>query len=403
MRLGGLSITRKVQLIAGLMLVGLVPTVVAAVHLERTSHAAKRDALDHSLAQTASSQQAQLSTYFAEARTLILFGAQNNVWADFYGLPGSRARKIRRGGVVLDRLNDGLAYYEKLYAGAISEVCFIDQGGAENARVVHGVRATPPDLSPDESKNPFFAPTFALRPGDVYQGSPYVSPDTHQWVIGNATQLVAGGRTRALLHFEVSIESFRRQAARLAGRRHVLVVDGRTGEVVLDSSKPQRQGAKLGSPSDRRFAAVVDGSARSGAATVDGERVAYQRIARTAHNVNDWWVVVASPDVAGGVSGLDREPLFLLLAALLPIVGALLLVLLVRRVIARIRALTEASDRVAAGDLTVHLDGLGDDEVGRLAAAFNRMVDRLAEMVGRIGDAGDAVSARSQEVAVSSA
>jgi hypothetical protein len=126
MRLHGLSIARKVQLLAALVLVGLVPTIVAAFYLERSSRESKQEALDHSLAQTAAAQEAQLSTYFAEARTLILFGAQDDAWADFYALPGSREQKVRRGGEVVDDVNEGLAYFEHLYSGAISEVCFID-------------------------------------------------------------------------------------------------------------------------------------------------------------------------------------------------------------------------------------------------------------------------------------
>jgi hypothetical protein len=48
------------------------------------------------------------------------------------------------------------------------EACFIDAGGAENARAVRGERATFADLSPDESTNPFFAPSFALKSGEVH-------------------------------------------------------------------------------------------------------------------------------------------------------------------------------------------------------------------------------------------
>ena len=40
------------------------------------------------------------------------------------------------------------------------------------------------ELSLNEAKNPFFAPTLALGPGQVYQAPPYVSPDTGHWVIG---------------------------------------------------------------------------------------------------------------------------------------------------------------------------------------------------------------------------
>ena len=74
-------------------------------------------------------------------------------------------------------------------------------------------RAPVSDLSPDEASNPFFGPTFALRPGQVFQSKPYVSPDTHDWVIGNATPIPLGAQRRsvAIVHYELSVESFRRE------------------------------------------------------------------------------------------------------------------------------------------------------------------------------------------------
>jgi hypothetical protein len=93
-------------------------------------------------------------------------------------------------------VNQALAYLEELFPGSIGEACFIDRAGAENARVVRGARALPKDLMPEESMNPFFAPTFALRPGQVYQARPYESPDTGEWVISNSTLLPTGDGSR---------------------------------------------------------------------------------------------------------------------------------------------------------------------------------------------------------------
>ena len=50
-----------------------------------------------------------------------------------------------------------LTYLETLYPGQIGEVCFIDESGVENARVVRGDRALPADLS-DESKTASSSP-----------------------------------------------------------------------------------------------------------------------------------------------------------------------------------------------------------------------------------------------------
>jgi hypothetical protein len=179
-----------------------------------SAHSHAKAALGGALANTASAQAQLFEDYFSRARSIDLLTANNPAFGDFYALPGSRAAKIRAGGPVLDKTNQALGYLEELFPDSIGEACFIDQAGLENARMVRGVRATLKDLSPDESGNPFFAPTFALRQGEVYQARPYESPDTREWVISNSTLLPSrDGSKRAIVHFEVTIESFRKVAA----------------------------------------------------------------------------------------------------------------------------------------------------------------------------------------------
>ena len=63
----------------------------------------------------------------------ILLSAQNPAFREFYEARGTREAKIAAGGPMIDDIVAALAYLEALYPGeALSEVCFIDQGGAEN-------------------------------------------------------------------------------------------------------------------------------------------------------------------------------------------------------------------------------------------------------------------------------
>ncbi|HJU01009.1 MAG TPA: hypothetical protein VJ966_07350, partial [Actinomycetes bacterium] len=226
-------------------------------------------ALDGALANTAAAQAQVLEDYFSRARSIDLLTANNPAFQDFYALPGSRAGKVRRGGPVLDKANAALGYLEELFPDSIGEACFIDRKGPENARMVRGERATLKELSPDESAASFFGPTFALRQGEVYQARPYVSPDTKEWVISNSTLIpTADGSKRAIVHFEVTIESFRKVAASLGNRFDIVVVDARTGQVVIDSHRPQQVGAPLGSPADDRFQPVTQARAPSGSSSV---------------------------------------------------------------------------------------------------------------------------------------
>jgi hypothetical protein len=246
---------RRLSLSVLLVAICLLPVGIGS---GTSAHSHAVAALDGALANTASAQAQVLEDYFERARSIDLLTANNPAFQDFYELPGSRAAKVRRGGPVLNKTNRALGYLEELFPDSIGEACFIDRNGPENARLVRGVRATLKDLSPDESGAAFFAPTFALRHGQVYQARPYVSPDTKEWVISNSTLMpTPDGSKSAIVHFEVTIESFRKVAASLTSRFDIVVVDARTGQVVVDSRQPQRIGATLGNPDDRRFQPVT--------------------------------------------------------------------------------------------------------------------------------------------------
>src|SRR3954463_12792931 len=249
-----------------LMALCLLPAGMGAAMGQRSQASA---ALDAGLAHAAKEQADVLSDYFARSRSLTLLAAHNPAFAHFYELPGDRLTRIRKNAELMNEIDGGLGYLETLFPGSIGEACFIDRSGAEVARTVRGKRAGLSDLSPDESKNPFFTPTFALPIGSVYQARPYVSPDTKEWVISNSTPLETGdGAKPAILHFEVTVESFRAAAAK-TGQYDVNVVDRRTGQIVLDSHQPQAVGAPLGRPGDNRFAGMTGVATSSGQLVMD--------------------------------------------------------------------------------------------------------------------------------------
>ena len=250
---------------------------------------------DQRLSATAGDEASRLEAYFERSRSVILLTAHNPAFRAFYADAGQRVDKVRTRTRSIRESEDGLAYLERLYSGSIGEACFIDRTGPENARFTDGVRAPFADLSPDESKAPFFAPTFALRPGQVYQAKPYISPDTKTWVISNSTPLPGTGITaRAMVHFEVSLASFQQTAAAIAHGADVSVVDSETGAVVIDSDTPQKLGAPLGQPRDKRFTRLSRLDLPRGATTIAEHRTAFRPLSGTAHNANRWTVVVTT-------------------------------------------------------------------------------------------------------------
>jgi hypothetical protein len=191
-----------------------VVLLLASVALGSNQRAKAEEALKQSVRHEAALEADTLSNYFERAQAIALLTAQNPAFRNFYLNPAGRVAKVRAGGDAIRDANAALAYLERLYPRSIGEACFIDKAGAENARAVRGELASLGELSPDETEAPFFGPTFALDPGQVYQARPYISPDTHEWVISNSTLVpMPDGSEPAIVHYEVTIESFRRAAA----------------------------------------------------------------------------------------------------------------------------------------------------------------------------------------------
>ena len=277
----------------------------------------QRSDLDATLQRQAHGASLALEAYFERARALTLMLSRNTAFGAFYATPGARIEKVRASGPTIQAANDALDYVEQLYPHKIGEACFIDRIGAENARVVRGVRARVADLSLTEAANLFFKPTFALRVGEMYQARSYVSPDTHEWVISNSTLVpTRDGTKQAIVHFEVTVESFRREL--VSRGLNTRIVEGSTGAVVIDSGFPQLLGGTLGRPTDRSLVGLVRDEGHIGLLTLDDKRMAVVRVRRQLHNDNDWSVVVSAPAVAGfALGGVGWRSAALMIAALL--------------------------------------------------------------------------------------
>ena len=300
-----------------LVLVGGLVMLVAGVSVGVAGRATAVDRERRALVQRSAQQAQVLDEYAARAHSIILITANNQAFAEFANAAGERAAKLDAGGPVVEHANAALGYLERLYPDSIGEACFIDDSGAEVARVVRGERATVDDLSLEEAAAPFFAPTFALRVGEVYHARPYVSPDTDEWVIANSTPVpTADGAERVMVHFEVTVESFRRHAQQ-QGAQQLLVVDADTGAVVINTDTPQRMGAPLGDPSDTRFAAMTADWGNSGQFTLDGRLGSYERIGWSPTNANHWYAIALAPAAITPLTGGSPSTVLIVALALL--------------------------------------------------------------------------------------
>ena len=144
---------------------------------------------------------------------MILLTANSPAFANVLAEPGARADKVRRQSRHIRRGHAPPARISRRsIPNSIGEACFIDADGEEFARVVRGqVAPAKRPLDRRGADRLLYADVRASASAQVHQTRPYVSPDTNEWVVANATLIPQpDGRKRAFVHFEVTVESFRR-------------------------------------------------------------------------------------------------------------------------------------------------------------------------------------------------
>lgn len=74
-------------------------------------------------------------------------------------------------------------------------------------------------------------------------------------------------------------------------------------------------------------------------------------------------------------------------------------VILARGIIAPVKIMAEAAQKIASGDLDVNIEVKSNDEIGILANAFKTMIAGLKDIVGQIREGSDQVASASSEIA----
>jgi methyl-accepting chemotaxis protein len=402
----------------------LIATASGLLYLGMRDSAHRAEELDNSLNSVSGSSAVLMSEFFDRAVGSVTQLSIEPPFSGFYEKPGTLESRIHRNIPILQKAQTSLLALGRTYPGAVDEACFIDiKTGREIARVVGDQIAKPDDLSPDESKGPFFRPTVRQSVGMPYQSQPYVSGDSSQWVVGTATQIALHQKPVGLVHFEVNIESLRQ--ALVAGGTdgiHIRVVDAGTGQVVIDGERYQVGDGDLGNPDDTTFAGQSLGEDQT--VTLDNERLSMSPMPKgrtlDATNANNWVIAASAPAVQVGLMSAISPLVIVLFALGIPltlvaVVGAwrarrrrLAEQVRIReerdRLDSRMEDLSYALAQAAAGDLSVTVDvDLGDARMTALAQGFDATLTHLRGLVAQVQASGDRLAESASELRATAA
>ena len=163
-------------------------------------------------------------------------------------------------------------------------------------------------------------------------------------------------------------------AARLAGGRLLLLDSQRY--VVYDSAGSQAVGRQIQVAQSQRFANVLEGRP-----VLEGEGYIAAAIRLPGNRIDPVgavYVVLAQPQSLVAAAAAGDLAGRLLEAGGVALIAAMLLILLVSRSVTRpLTLLAAAAEDIAAGNYSRRVSISGQDEIGMLGAAFNRMAEAV--------------------------
>jgi two-component system sensor histidine kinase AtoS len=212
-----------------------------------------------------------------------------------------------------------------------------------------------------------------------------------------ARDLAAVSHAPLLLYHFTALEQ---NAARLAAEQDVhyaIILDGE-GRVAAHSARPDRVGLVLPGEVDRRAAATLD-------------PLVQETRSDTGEVVDDFAVaVVVNQQKWGTVRvGLSRQRMDALirrtrwelgaLTVATLLLGGFAAALVARRISRPIQQLSEGAAAISRGELDLRFEPTTDDEIGRLAVAFNHMAAQLRQQRTALEGANAELRQRLDEVA----
>jgi methyl-accepting chemotaxis protein len=397
------------------VLIGLVPVGIVGAYSYIGSQRTMDDTLRTHVNHRTEQLKNDLDTYFDQSQVTLLSIASSPAWLKFYTEPEQREEWRREQERIINHM-------DKVTNIGIEEFCFVGRDGKENSRLVEG--HLDHDLSEDESDNPFFEPSFALGPNEVYQSEPYISPDTGRWVTAVTTLLYDEDRKLAFLHLERSVEQIQGilEQAALDESETIFILDGEnkvvlsTGHAVDNKAEElvvKEVDAALLAAADHPMEAGGSREEHGGSIAVAETKgstvyVSSRSLASSNTSANDWRVVIATPQ-----SAIVAQNAFTLLPVL--VLGLLGLSLggataAFKRLLRSEKQSKEALEStvseykrfietVASGDLSPRLPvNSTNDELSLLGRHLNEMVESLGLMVTEMGQAAQDMTTASNEI-----
>jgi len=329
---------------------------------------------EHGLVQELSHVSFAIESIFLKAQTNLLLAAVNPAFFRFF------TENNRQAEMEYEQVKT-LRQLQLLFPEAVSVTAFTDVSGNEITKVVVKQIASKEDLS-TIIDTPFFVPGLSQPPGGVYQGEPYLNPETKHWVIPFVAPVHDQGNIMGLLYFDLNLEYFSEKLKwNLSSENHAFLLE-RGGKILAQTIIAIGETAGLPNISyldqSPLFHKILENilNGNNGAerfTTTKGREylVSYQPIPSSL-----WSVMVLTPyhESFRDILPLDQFLIIFLVTFVLIIIFTFYIG---KKFSDPVKDVVTGTQIIASGDFTHRIRTNLHDELGDLAISFNKMAEYL--------------------------
>lgn len=272
---------------------------------------------------------------------------------------------------------------------------YIYMGTTDGGYIQYPEGPTVPGFNPTD--RPWYT-TAVEEPGKVKLTSAYAATGLDGVIVSNVVTIEQNGKQKGVLGIDVSLEGLTSIINDIKiGEKGYVVLTQRDGTILANPANPElnfKPISDLNVPElndltkDGTFEAVIDGK---------------NYILNTVTSENEGWKYIAVIEQSElSATGDDISRTIFILGALIAIVAVVVSIVMSSRITGNIKKVSDLSLAMSSGDLTQRISIKANDEIGDMGKNYNIMANSLKEVISKISDGSQQLSATSEELAAGS-
>ncbi|PLR76310.1 hypothetical protein CU633_16585 [Bacillus sp. V3-13] len=272
---------------------------------------------------------------------------------------------------------------------------YVYMGTSDGGYIQYPEGPTTPGFDPRE--RPWYK-TAVEEPGEVKLTSAYAATGQEGIIVSNVVTIEEDGKQKGVLGLDVSLEGLTSIIKDIKiGENGYVILTQSDGTILANPKNPElnfQPISELNVPQlkdlskDGIFEAEIDGK---------------DYVLNTVSSDNEGWKYIAVIEQSElSATADDIRGVLLLIGAIVAVAAVLVSIFMSLRITGNIQKISNLSLAMSKGDLTQRVTIKANDEIGEMGQNYNIMANSLKEVITKISDGSQQLSATSEELAAGS-